>query len=45
MENLVETKVARADAEILTDVLKELKWNRHVSEVQIGIDVRDGVVT
>ena len=35
----------RTDAQIQTDVLSELKWEPRVSSNEIGVIVKDGVVT
>src|SRR3981081_2159442 len=35
----------RTDAQIQTDVLAELKWEPRVSPSEIGVTVKDGVVT
>src|ERR1700704_1909066 len=40
----VATEV-RADAQIQTDVLAELKWDARVQPNEIGVVVKDGVVT
>jgi osmotically-inducible protein OsmY len=37
--------VTRTDAQIQTDVLAELKWEPRVSSNEIGVVVKDGVVT
>ena len=36
---------ARSDVEIQQDVLAELKWDPHVRANEIGVSVKDGVVT
>ena len=33
------------DEEIQTDVLEELKWDTHVQPNEIGVVVKDGIVT
>ncbi|WP_458626070.1 BON domain-containing protein [Winogradskyella sp. PC D3.3] len=35
----------RTDLEIKDDILEELKWQPHIDETQIGVIVKDGVVT
>ena len=35
----------RTDEEIQTDVLEELKWDTHVQPNEIGVVVKDGIVT
>jgi osmotically-inducible protein OsmY len=40
-----ETRVARTDAQIQSEVLAELKWDPRVSPNEIGVAVKDGVVT
>lgn len=37
--------VARSDAQVKADVLKELKWDTTVSETEVGVQVKDGIVT
>jgi osmotically-inducible protein OsmY len=39
------TAVARTDAEILQDILKELEWDTRVNEGDLGVRVRHGTVT
>jgi osmotically-inducible protein OsmY len=45
MTVVTETRVARTDAQIQTEVLAELKWDPRVSPNEIGVAVKDGVVT
>ena len=35
----------RTDAQIQTDVLAELKWEPRVAPNEVGVSVKDGVVT
>lgn len=35
----------RTDAQIKTDVLNELEWDSRVDETEVGVQVKDGVVT
>ena len=35
----------KSDAQIKTDVLKELKWDPSVDETEVGVQVKDGIVT
>src|SRR5258708_19579327 len=35
----------RSDEEIQRDVLEELKWDSHVQPNEIGVAVKDGIVT
>jgi len=37
--------VARTDAQIKNDVLAELRWDSRVKETEVGVQVRDGIVT
>lgn len=37
-------KTIKADSDIKRDVLRELKWDPRVSETEVGVQVRDGVV-
>src|SRR5882762_6177916 len=39
------TAEARTDAQIQTDVLAELKWEPRVQPNEIGVTVKDGVIT
>ncbi len=39
------TIAAKSDAQIKTDVLNELKWDPTVDETEVGVQVREGVVT
>lgn len=42
----IETKATtRTDADVLRDVLRELEWDTRVRESEVGVHVRDGVVT
>ena len=40
-----KTGATRTDAEVLQDVLRELEWDTRVRESEVGVHVRDGVVT
>lgn len=35
----------KPDTQLQQDVLRELKWDPHVRETEVGVQVRDGVVT
>lgn len=35
----------KSDAQIKTDVLNELKWDSAVDEIEVGVQVKDGIVT
>lgn len=35
----------KSDAQIKTDVLNELKWDSAVDETEVGVQVKDGIVT
>ncbi|MGA0872552.1 MAG: BON domain-containing protein [Phycisphaerales bacterium] len=35
----------KSDTQLQQDVLRELKWDPHVRETEVGVQVRDGVVT
>jgi osmotically-inducible protein OsmY len=37
--------IVRTDSEIQQDVLRELKWDTHVEETDVGVQVDEGVVT
>ena len=37
--------LTRSDAQIRTDVLNELKWDSTVDETEIGVQVKNGIVT
>lgn len=39
------TALTKSDSQIKQDVLNELKWDTRVDETDIGVQVRDGVVT
>lgn len=39
------TALTKTDSQIKQDVLNELKWDTRVDETDIGVQVRDGVVT
>ncbi|MEI7657922.1 MAG: BON domain-containing protein [Phycisphaerae bacterium] len=39
------TITEKSDAQIKTDVLSELKWDPTVDETEVGVQVKDGVVT
>lgn len=39
------TAIMKSDSQIKTDVLNELKWDSRVEETQVGITVKDGIVT
>lgn len=39
------TALTKSDSQIKQDVLNELKWDTRVEETDIGVQVRDGVVT
>jgi osmotically-inducible protein OsmY len=41
----MSTTTTRTDAEIQQDVLRELKWDPRVSQTEVGVQVRNGVVT
>jgi osmotically-inducible protein OsmY len=46
METMKETaRTTRTDAEVLQDVLSELAWDTRVRESDVGVHVRNGVVT
>ena len=42
---MTATTATRTDEEIQHDVLEELKWDAHVQPNEIGVAVKDGVVT
>jgi osmotically-inducible protein OsmY len=37
--------VTKTDSQIKTDVLNELKWDPHVDETDVGVQVKNGIVT
>ena len=39
------TAIIKSDSQIKTDVLNELKWDSRIDETNIGVQVKDGVVT
>jgi osmotically-inducible protein OsmY len=39
------TTVVKADQEIKQDVLRELRWDSRIDETEIGVAVKDGIVT
>jgi osmotically-inducible protein OsmY len=39
------TTTLRSDAAIQSDVLQELKWDQRVDETDVGVQVKDGIVT
>lgn len=39
------TAIIKSDSQIKADVLNELKWDSRVDETDIGVQVRDGIVT
>ena len=39
------TAIIKSDSQIKTDVLNELKWDSRIDETEIGVQVRDGIVT
>lgn len=39
------TVIIRSDSQIKTDVLNELKWDTRIKETEIGVQVREGIVT
>ncbi len=39
------TAIIKSDTQIKADVLNELKWDSRIDETDIGVQVRDGVVT
>jgi osmotically-inducible protein OsmY len=39
------TAIIKSDSQIKTDVLNELKWDTRVDETDIGIQVKNGIVT
>lgn len=46
MATAIETKRAtRTDAEVLQDILRELEWDTRIRESEVGVHVREGVVT
>ena len=41
MENIV----MKSDAQLQQDVLAELKWEPSINAAEIGVEVKDGIVT
>jgi osmotically-inducible protein OsmY len=39
------TAIIKSDSQIKSDVLNELKWDSRIDETDVGVQVRDGVVT
>ena len=39
------TVTMKSDAQIKSDVISELKWDSRVNETEVGVQVRDGIVT
>ncbi len=39
------TAIIKSDSQIKTDVLNELKWDSRVDETDVGVQVREGIVT
>lgn len=39
------TAIIKSDTQIKTDVLNELKWDTRIKETDLGVQVRDGIVT
>jgi len=39
------TTLIKTDASIKRDVLQELKWDQRVDETEVGVQVKDGIVT
>ncbi|MCC6659530.1 MAG: BON domain-containing protein [Phycisphaerales bacterium] len=37
--------MTRTDSQIKTDVLNEIKWDPHVDETEVGVQVKNGIVT
>jgi osmotically-inducible protein OsmY len=44
MTTVTRPKV-RSDAELYRDILKELRWDTHVKQTDVGVEVNQGVVT
>ena len=44
-ESTMPTVTMKSDAQIKGDVISELKWDSRVNETEVGVQVRDGVVT
>ena len=42
---IATTTITRADEQIQRDVLAELKWDARVQPNEIGVAVKDGIVT
>jgi osmotically-inducible protein OsmY len=45
MATYTQTHTTRTDAQIQQDVIGELKWDPRVDETDVGVEVKDGVVT
>jgi osmotically-inducible protein OsmY len=43
--NPIESQTMKTDAQLQQDVIAELKWEPAVNAAQIGVEVKDGVVT
>ena len=39
------TAIIKSDSQIKTDVLNELKWDSRVDETEVGVQIKDGIVT
>ena len=39
------TAIIKSDSQIKTDVLNELKWDSRIDETEIGVQVKNGIVT
>ena len=41
----ITTAIVKSDSQIKGDVLNELKWDSRVDETDVGVQVKEGVVT
>jgi len=41
----ISTAVVKSDSQIKSDVLNELKWDSRVDETDVGVQVKEGIVT
>ncbi|MCX5649779.1 MAG: BON domain-containing protein, partial [Planctomycetota bacterium] len=39
------TAIIKSDSQIKTDVLNELKWDSRVDETDVGVQVKEGIIT
>jgi osmotically-inducible protein OsmY len=42
---LMEKPQKKTDSQLQDDVLRELRWDTHIVETEVGVEVNDGIVT